>query len=88
MRLRPGDLLFNRTNSKELVGKTGLWRGQIPAVAASYLIRLRVDESKAVPDYIWAWMNTPHFKQLLFAISRRAVGIANINATELRSMPV
>lgn len=86
--LRAGDLLFNRTNSKELVGKTGLWRGHMPAVAASYLIRLRVDETKVVPDYVWAWMNTPYFKQLLFAISRRAVGMANINATELRSMPI
>ncbi|SPE56873.1 Restriction modification system DNA specificity domain-containing protein (fragment) [Verrucomicrobia bacterium] len=86
--LRPGDLLFNRTNTKELVGKTGLWRGQMLAVAASYLIRLRVDESNVVPDYVWAWMNTPYFKQLLFAISRRAVGMANINATELGTSEV
>lgn len=86
--LRDGDLLFNRTNSKELVGKTGLWRVGFPAVAASYLIRVRVDISQAVPDYIWAWMNTPYFKQRLFDISRRAVGMANINATELRAMPL
>jgi type I restriction enzyme S subunit len=86
--LRDGDLLFNRTNSKELVGKTGLWRGGFPAVAASYLIRVRVDISQAVPDYIWAWMNTPYFKQRLFDIARRAVGMANINATELRAMPL
>jgi type I restriction enzyme S subunit len=86
--LRDGDLLFNRTNSKELVGKTGLWRGGFPAVAASYLIRVRVDISQAVPDYIWAWMNTRYFKQRLFDIARRAVGMANINATELRAMPL
>ena len=87
-RLQAGDLLFNRTNTKELVGKTGLWRGQMQAVAASYLIRVRADRSQVLPDYLWAWMNTPYFKQLLFDISRRAVGMANINATELRSMPV
>ena len=87
-RLQAGDLLFNRTNTKELVGKTGLWRGQMEAVAASYLIRVRADQSQVLPDYLWAWMNTPYFKQLLFDISRRAVGMANINATELRSMPI
>lgn len=87
-RLQAGDLLFNRTNTKELVGKTGLWRGQMQAVAASYLIRVRADRSQVLPDYLWAWMNTPFFKQLLFDISRRAVGMANINATELRSMPI
>jgi type I restriction enzyme S subunit len=87
-RLRTGDLLFNSTNSKELVGKAGLWRGQMPAVAASNLIRLRLDQAKTVPEYVWAWMNTPYFKQLLFSISRRAVGMANINASELCSMPI
>jgi type I restriction enzyme, S subunit len=86
--LADGDLLFNRTNSKELVGKTGHWRGAFPAVAASYLIRVRVDTSQVVPDFVWAWMNTPYFKQRLFDISRRAVGMANINATELRAMPI
>ena len=86
--LRTGDLLFNRTNSKELVGKTGLWRGTHRAVAASYLIRVRVDSAQVVPDYVWAWMNTSHFKQRLFDMTRRAVGMANINATELRVMPI
>jgi type I restriction enzyme, S subunit len=86
--LADGDLLFNRTNSRELVGKTGLWRGAFPAVAASYLIRVRVDISQVLPDFVWAWMNTPYFKQRLFDVSRRAVGMANINATELRAMPI
>lgn len=35
-----GDLLFNRTDSKELVGKTGLWDGRFETVSASYFIRL------------------------------------------------
>ena len=34
-----GDLLFNRTNSAELVGKTAIYRGNIPAIYAGYLIR-------------------------------------------------
>lgn len=86
--LRDGDLLFNRTNSVDLVGKTGLWRGAFPAVAASYLIILRVDNSQVAPGFVWAWMNTPSFKSLLLNRGRRAIGMANINSTELRSFPL
>ena len=85
--LEPGDLLFNRTNSRELVGKTGLWRGKMEAVPASYLIRVRVNPQRALPEYVWAYMNTPFIKQILFDKARRAIGMANINAQELREFP-
>jgi type I restriction enzyme S subunit len=87
-RLRDGDLLFNRTNTRELVGKTGLWKGGVEAVAASYLIRLRVNREEALPEFIWAWMNTPFLKQQLFEVARRAAGMANINTTEIRRLPL
>lgn len=86
--LQPGDILFNRTNSIELVGKTGLWTEfEHPAVAASYLIRVRVDRGKVLPSYLWGLMNTPYIKTVLATKARRAVGMANINATELRRLP-
>ena len=84
--LRTGDILFNRTNSKELVGKTGVWDGRFEAVAASYFIRLRVDETSVCPTYVWAFMNSPTTKQRLFEAARGAIGQANINATELKSL--
>lgn len=86
--LQCGDLLFNRTNSADLVGKTGWWRNPFPAVAASYLIVVKIDQSLALPGYVWAWMNTPDFKAMLRNRSRRAIGMANINSTELRSFPI
>jgi type I restriction enzyme S subunit len=86
--LKPGDLLFNRTNSRELVGKTGLWRDAFEAVPASYLIRVRVNRKLVFPEYIWAYMNTAFIKQVLFEKARRAIGMANINAQELRALPV
>jgi type I restriction enzyme S subunit len=42
LKLEPGDVIFNRTNSTELVGKTACWRHNIDAVVASYLVRLRL----------------------------------------------
>ena len=86
--LQRGDILFNRTNSIDLVGKTGLWEeGELQAVAASYLIRVRVDVDKLLPPYVWAMMQTTFMKSMLASRARRAVGMANINATELRRLP-
>ncbi len=86
--LEKGDLLFNRTNSKELVGKTGLWDSGMDAVAASYFIRLRADDSKTCPFYLWAFMNTRHMKRILYDTARGAIGQANINSKELKAFPV
>jgi type I restriction enzyme, S subunit len=85
--LRDGDLLFNRTNSADLVGKTGLWRDEMEAVPASYLIRVRVNSKEVVPEFVWAYMNSSFMKEMLFNKGRRAIGMANINAEELKAFP-
>jgi type I restriction enzyme M protein len=51
-RLRTGDVLFNRTNSFELVGKTGIFELDGDYCFASYLVRLNVDRSRILPDYL------------------------------------
>jgi type I restriction enzyme, S subunit len=87
--LRPGDILFNRTNSKELVGKPGLWEeAEGLFTFASYIIRLRLRADAAVPEYIWALLNSPYGKQQVFSISKQAVNMANINTQELGSIQI
>jgi len=87
-RLEPGDILFNRTNSKELVGKTALWDGAFEAVAASYFIRLRPNLSQVTSCFFWAFMNCSYMKRIIYSTARGAIGQANINATELRAFPI
>jgi type I restriction enzyme S subunit len=86
--LRRGDVLFNRTNSKELVGKTGLWLTDHEAVFASYFIRLRTDARRVLPEYLWAFLNSRASKARLFAMARGAIGQANINSKELKAIPL
>jgi type I restriction enzyme S subunit len=86
--LREGDILFNRTNSKELVGKTGIWDDAREAVAASYFIRVRVDQNKISPRFFWAFMNSAHMKRVLFDTARGAIGQANINSKELKAFSI
>ncbi|MBI2233668.1 MAG: restriction endonuclease subunit S [Micavibrio aeruginosavorus] len=87
-RLQKGDILFNRTNSKELVGKTGIWNVDLDAVAASYFIRLRAREDAARPFYVWAFMNSRHMKRVLFDTARGAIGQSNINSKELKAFRI
>lgn len=61
LRLNTGDVIFNRTNSTDLVGKTACWRHEMDAVLASYLVRLTLRPT-VVPEYFVAVLNTPYFK--------------------------
>lgn len=80
-----GELLFNRTNSKELVGKTAVFREEKPMAFAGYLIRSRCNEL-ANPEYISAVMNSRYGKQTLFSKCKSIVGMANINAKEFQKI--
>jgi type I restriction enzyme S subunit len=84
--LREGDVLFNRTNSKELVGKCAVFHESGDYVFASYLIRLQFDSSVVDPDFVAYVMNSPIGRRQIDALSRQIIGQANINAQEIRSL--
>lgn len=81
------EILFNRTNSKELVGKTAVFRRNEPMAFAGYLIKAIVNKS-ADPEYISAFMNTPQTKTFLRNKCKSIVGMANINAKEFQKIPI
>jgi restriction endonuclease S subunit len=85
-RLKPGDLLFNRTNSIELVGRIAIVEDDRPAVFASYLIRLSVDKGRCIPRFLNYFMNWPATQDEIKKLASRAVGQANINASKLRTV--
>lgn len=82
-----GDLLFNRTNSKELVGKTAVYEGDELMAIAGYLVRVRTNESGS-PYYLSAFLNSTYGKQLLKSMCKSIVGMANINAQELQNIEI
>jgi len=87
-RLRPGDIVINRTNSLELVGKSALFDRSGEWVFASYLVRLVVDRSKALPEFVNAAINSRLGRAYVYATARRAIGMVNINAKEIAKMPL
>jgi type I restriction enzyme S subunit len=84
---RNGDVLFNRTNSKELVGKTCVYNIDEPMVIAGYIIRVRTNE-KVIPIYLSSVLNSKYGKNTLFEMCKAIVGQANINAQELQNIKV
>ena len=86
--VQPGDLLFNRTNSPELVGKTAVFKGAAhPFSYASYLIRLKVVDGYA-PDFLAAFINSAHGREWVKRVVTQQVGQANVNGTKLQALVV
>ncbi|PLS82910.1 MAG: hypothetical protein CYG60_23290, partial [Actinobacteria bacterium] len=85
LQLKPLDVLFNRTNSMEHVGRTGIWRGQFShASFASYLVRLVPDTSRLAPEYLNLWLNLPETQIQIRRVATPGVQQVNINPTNLR----
>ena len=87
-RVGRGDILFNRTNSLDLVGRTAIFDIEGEFVFASYLIRLRTDGKKLNPFFLNCYFNTDEIQARLKSIATRAVSQSNISASRLRGFPV
>jgi type I restriction enzyme, S subunit len=86
--VKPGDILFNRTNSAELVGKTAFIPQSFKKAAyAGYLIRLR-SNSDNHPVYLWRLLNSDYAKRMLRGMCKSIIGMANINASEIQAMRI
>jgi type I restriction enzyme S subunit len=87
-KLKDGDILFNRTNSWELVGRTAIFHSDEEAVFASYLIRLRINPEKVNPDFINYFFNMDSTQQKLKTLASRGVSQSNISASKLKTFYV
>lgn len=83
-----GDILFNRTNSLDLVGRTAIFNIDGDFVFASYLIRLRTDEKRLNPFFFNCYFNTDEVQARLKSIATRAVSQSNISATRLKGFSI
>ncbi len=87
LKLEKGDVIFNRTNSTELVGKAAYWNIEMNAVIASYLVKIKVNE-KMNPIFFAATLNTVYFKKLFQTRCKKAVNQSNISPTLLKTFNV
>ena len=85
--VRKGDVLFNRTNSIELVGKTCVFDKDEDMIIAGYIIRVRL-KPVMLPLIMSYFMNTDALKKKLRSMAKGAVNQANINAQELKAIKI
>ena len=80
--LSHGDVLFNRTNSADLVGKVGVFDQRARVSFASYLLRLRVKSSAGSGYWLSYLLNTSTLQRTLRATATIGVSQVNIKETE------
>ena len=85
--LQPGDLLFNRTNSAEHVGKAAVFDSDCVASFASYLIRVRF-HTEVLPAWANMVINSPMGREYVGSVVSQQVGQANVNGTKLKAFPL
>ena len=86
--LQDGDLLFNRTNSPELVGKTAVYRSQVsPCSFASYLISVRFSRCY-IPELASTFINSAYGKHWIKSVVVQQVGQANVNGSKLAALAI
>ncbi|MCA1706847.1 MAG: restriction endonuclease subunit S [Actinobacteria bacterium] len=86
--LKNGDLLFNRTNSAELVGKSAVYRQKnMRATFASYLIRCQFARG-VTPEWVNLVINSGVGRRYVQSVASQQVGQANVSGAKLRQMPI
>ncbi|WP_074390845.1 restriction endonuclease subunit S [Hoyosella altamirensis] len=85
--VRRGDMLFNRTNSKEKVGKTAVVRTDRSLALAGYLVRVRC-KPEHQSEFVSAYLTSPFGQAIRRRLAKAAVNQANINASELQRIPI
>ena len=85
--LHDGDVLFNRTNSPELVGKTAIYKGERPAVFAGYLIRVNHIRTVVNGQYLNLFLNSHVTRQYGNSVKTDGVNQSNINGAKLSNYP-
>ncbi|TKI71922.1 hypothetical protein FC756_03765 [Lysinibacillus mangiferihumi] len=87
--LEENDILFNRTNSYELVGKSALVTQEFEGYSfASYLIRLSLIDKEILAPYVVTFINSKIGRKMLLSMVTQQVGQANINSQKLASLPI
>jgi len=86
--LKFNDVLFNRTNSPALVGKTAIYKSEMPAIFAGYLIRLHRKEDLLDADFLNYYLNSKMANDYGKTVVISSVNQANINGTKLKTYPI
>ena len=85
--IEPNDILFNNTNSAELVGKSALFSGYSEDIVYSnHFTRLRPNKEFLEPLYLSKWINSKWSDKTFEKMCNRWIGQASVSKTKLLEM--
>jgi type I restriction enzyme S subunit len=84
-RLQKGDILLNRTNSRDLVGKISIFDHDSECITASYIVSFRLDEKRINPSFCNLMLNTVMYQSRIKLLATPSISQANINPTTFRT---
>ncbi|MCK4498990.1 restriction endonuclease subunit S [Candidatus Babeliales bacterium] len=87
-KLKKNDLLFNRTNSAELVGKTTVFDCDNTFVSVSYIVVATPKTNEINSKYVAFYLNNPEMKKYFTENCNRAISQANFSATKLSNIDI
>jgi type I restriction enzyme, S subunit len=87
--LKRGDVLFNNTNSTELVGKSALFEGHSePVVFSNHFTRLRADENLLEPRFLASWLQYQWRSHVFADICNRWIGQSAVQRDKLLALEI
>lgn len=84
IKLNSGDILLNRTNSKELVGKVSIFDESFPCITASYIVTYRLCKKIILPAFCNYMLNTPLYQARIRSLATPSISQWNINPTRFK----
>ncbi len=88
LKLNSRDVLFNRTNSRDLVGKSAVWNKGDGYTFAGYLVKIIVNEKIINPYYLVGFLNSNHGKKILFNKAQIAGNLANFSPKLIKQLKI
>lgn len=86
--LQKDDVLFNNTNSQELVGKTAIYKGDIPYKFSNHITRIRVNKEKIIPEFLWLILNMYQQREIFYAICTNWNNQSGVGTELLKSIKI
>ena len=87
--LRHGDILLTEGGDPDKLGRGAVWREEVsPCIHQNHIFRVRVDKSKASPEYLSNLIGSARGKRYFLRAAKQTTGIASINMTQLKGFPV
>ena len=87
--LQVGDLLLTEGGDADKLGRTAIWRGQIPdCIHQNHIFRARLRSAELLPEWFMLYLNSGYGQSYFLGSAKQTTNLATINMRQLRRCPI